>query len=498
MQKYPNVLFLRHDTYESIDAIIIKNRGAIDCDICIINSQEDLQNMFDPNINILVTYSPDRAEYLAEVTAVLPPRMFNRWLHFEKITDIAEFSRSINHGYIDSIIRNREEGRPTFSAFTTCYNSYEKIKRPLTSLLEQSMADWEWVILDDSPDDRHFNYLRDLFNGNKRVRLYRRSENSGNIGNVKNEAASLCRGKYILELDHDDNIVDTLFHTSKTAFELNPEVGFIYTDCISIYENGENYHFGDFIALGYGGYYCAKFQNRWVNVYVTPQVNNITLSHLVSLPNHARIWRREILFKVGNYCEFLPINDDQEILMRTCMMTTMMKIPEIGYIQYMNGGGNNFSLIRNSEINRIGPLFLQPQFYEMYKVQDFMREKGAHDDEKYMFCRERIWLRESYVPQYCNKLYQVNYDTQYCIIGTDIFLTRLEEIRELYKNPRNDFFLIDSSGDTLGLCLFINLYGFERMKCYTIRDLTVKQMIGYFNYIYKTAATGVIFQPDTI
>ena len=184
--------------------------------------------------------------------------------------------------------------------------------------------------------------------------------------------------------------------------------------------------------------------------------------------------------------------------MRTCMMTTMMKIPEIGYIQYMNGGGNNFSLIRNSEINRIGPLFLQPQFYEMYKVQDFMREKGAHDDEKYMFCRERIWLRESYVPQYCNKLYQVNYDTQYCIIGTDIFLTRLEEIRELYKNPRNDFFLIDSSGDTLGLCLFINLYGFERMKCYTIRDLTVKQMIGYFNYIYKTAATGVIFQPDTI
>ena len=37
-----------------------------------------------------------------------------------------------------------------------------------------------------------------------RVRLYRRSENNGNIGNVKNEAISLCRGKYILEFDHDD------------------------------------------------------------------------------------------------------------------------------------------------------------------------------------------------------------------------------------------------------------------------------------------------------
>ena len=34
----------------------------------------------------------------------------------------------------------------------------------------------------------------------KRIRLYKRDKNSGNIGNVKNEAISLCRGKYVLEL----------------------------------------------------------------------------------------------------------------------------------------------------------------------------------------------------------------------------------------------------------------------------------------------------------
>ena len=32
---------------------------------------------------------------------------------------------------------------------------------------------------------------------------------------------------------------------------------------------------------------------------MTPNVNNITLSNIVCLPNHPRIWRTETLLKLG-------------------------------------------------------------------------------------------------------------------------------------------------------------------------------------------------------
>jgi glycosyltransferase involved in cell wall biosynthesis len=95
---------------------------------------------------------------------------------------------------------------PEFSLFTTCYNSYDKIIRAYNSIKTQTLLDWEWVILDDSPNDEHFPFLKKALSHDKRIRLYKRSENNGNIGNVKNEAVSLCRGNYLLEMDHDDEI----------------------------------------------------------------------------------------------------------------------------------------------------------------------------------------------------------------------------------------------------------------------------------------------------
>ena len=493
MSKYPSVLFFRYDQYNFIDIFLCNSRDKLDCDITIIDKKDGLNNLFDPNYIILVTFGPDEKQYHKDVFEMIAPRMASRWIHFTEITDPAEFSRGVNYCFIDTVISDRMASRPIFSVFTTCYNSYDKIKRPLNSLLNQTLVDWEWIVLDDSPDDRHFAFLKHQFSGNKKIRLYKRSDNSGNIGNVKNEAVSLCRGKYVLELDHDDDIVPSLLKISADAFEKYPDAGFAYTDFINIYETGENFWYGDDIALGYGGYYNTKYNGKWTNVYTTPQVNNITLSHLVSLPNHARMWRHKTLIGLGNYSEFLHINDDQEILLRTCMGTKMIKIPILGYVQYMNPGGNNFSLIRNSEINRIGPQYLVPQYYSKYRVHERMKAVGAYDDEKYMHHTEHVWLRDDFVPQYWNYIYQPHFDLQVCIVGRDVFHMKLAELTVLYANSRVDFFLIDDSGDRDDLCKFLDDQGFDRMRCYTIKDLTKVQMLRYFNYIYKTVENSIIF-----
>ena len=498
MSKYPRVILFRYDKYKSIDTFFHENKSSLNCEVQIINSPQQLDNLYDPNYPILVTYGPDDQEYAKDVQSMIAPRMYSRYIHKFEIKEKDEFSNSVNYCYIDNVIKPRESTRPVFSAFTTTYNSYERIMRPLSSLLSQTHIDWEWVVVDDSPDDKHFNFLREKFKPYKKIRLYRRSENSGNIGNVKNEAASLCRGKYILELDHDDEITNDLFELAIKAFESHKDVGFVYGECINLFENKTTHFYGDFIAKGYGGYYCEWFQDQWVNVYVTPQINNVTMSHLVSLPNHPRIWRSDVLHKIGNYSELLPINDDQEILMRTFLETKCVKIPKICYIQYMNDGSNNFSLIRNSEINRIGPYFLVPQFYKKYNVHEVMKSRNAYDDRNLVNYSERVWLRESYTPAYDNYVYQPFYDTQYCIVGTDAFFSNLELLQTLYENPRNDFFFIDTHGNKKDMVFLLERYGFKRMKYYTIRGLTEQQMIHYFNYIYKTCEHSIILQEESL
>ena len=154
-------------------------------------------------------------------------------------------------------------------------------------------------------------------------------------------------------------------------------------DFINIYENGDNFTYGDHICFGYGAYYCQKYDGAWRYVYVTPNINNITLSYLVSCPNHPRIWRRDVLNKLGNYCELLPICDDYEIILKTVMNTKIAKVPKLSYIQYMNNNNNNFSLIRNKEINRIGPNYISPIYYKTFNIDEKMRELDAYEDEKY-------------------------------------------------------------------------------------------------------------------
>jgi len=495
MNKFPCVILFRYDKYSSIDAMFSgENIDKLECAVKITSDSTMLFKLYDPNYPVLVTFGESWEEYDKEIRTVICDRMNKRWVHLAKIDSIDDFSQVVNTCFIKTCLSDRVLVRPVFSIFTTCYNSYEKITRAYESILSQNLKDWEWVILDDSPDDNHFTFLKKKFMDNLKIRLYKRACNSGNIGNVKNEAVSLCRGKYVLEMDHDDEILPHTLEEATRVFESDSEVGFVYMDFINIYENGENFKYGDFISLGYGGYYMEKYLDKWRYVYITPNINNITASHIVAVPNHPRIWRKDTLLKLGNYSEFLPICDDQEILMRTIVGTKMVKIPKLSYVQYMNANNNNFSILRNREINRIGPQFLVPNFYSQYNVHDVMKTKGGYEDEFFVRNHSQVWKRDNYDHKYCNDRILYDYDCQICIISLEAFIKRIDTLKELYENPRNDFILLENKIDKEILCEFLDSLNFTRMKCYSMSDTSYPHLKNYFNYLYKTCENTIIFE----
>ena len=66
----------------------------------------------------------------------------------------------------------------------------------------------------------------------------------------------------------------------------------------------------------------------------------------------------------------------------------------------MNDEGNNFSTIRNAEINRIGPVYISPMFYEKYGVHDKMKQLDAYENPIYITHHSDIWKRG---PEYQHK-----------------------------------------------------------------------------------------------
>lgn len=502
--KYPFVIFYRLNKYLYIDSFFLKNSSLLDFTIYITNSVNHIRKIYDANFHLLITYGESFSnEYKDEILKYISKEMLmQRHIHInleEMIniySSIIEFNKMINIFYIKMCSLPRELTRPIFSLFTSSYNSGEKIFRVFNSLLKQTLVDWEWIILDDSPDDNNFDFLRKHFINDERIRLYRRSKNNGSIGNVKNEAIGLCRGKYVLEMDHDDELMPDVLKESAEVFDKNQDIGFIYWDCASIYEDGRNQWYGDFICKGYGGYYSQKLDDgKWRLVYITPNINNITMSHLVCCPNHPRIWRRTTLLDMGSYSEYLPICDDYEILLKTSILTKIAKIHRIGYIQYMNHSNNNFSLIRNHEINRIGPEYISPIYYDMYNIDNRMKELDAYEDEKYKYHCSKIWKRNQilYRHKYANLIINNKYDCQICIVGIDSLIYYIDEIKNLYNNGRNDFILLDNKCKLEYLWNKLEYYKLDKIKCYHLEDETDENLINYFHLLYLSTKEYKIY-----
>ena len=262
-----------------------------------------------------------------------------------------------------TVFRNCEVIRPKFSIFTPTYKTKERILRTYRGLAEQKLSDWEWVIVDDSPDDETWNILKEIADKDYRVKLHKINPNSGgNVGLAKHRAAILCDGEWLVELDHDDYLTKEALLTLKDAIEKYPDAKFLYSECSEIYDDGgfktyDHKWDGDwygrednFFDFGYAGHSFVKVDDRVILAHHYPDVNPLTIRFNISMPNHVRAWERNLYHEIGGHNKQTPVADDFEIIIRTFLKTRMVHIKKVLYLQYNN---RNSTVDNNSiDINR--------------------------------------------------------------------------------------------------------------------------------------------------
>jgi glycosyltransferase involved in cell wall biosynthesis len=305
-------------------------------------------------------------------------------LHYREII----FNNTLANDIVcQTVFRHCKGNRPRFSIFTPVYKTGERIRRTYEGLKNQTWTNWEWVVVDDSPDDETWKILQEISESDFRVKLHRIYPLSGgNVGLAKHRAAMLCDGDWLVELDHDDYLTTNCLSKSNKAIEKFPDAGFLYTDCCEMYEDGEmktyDHNWEDdyyarhdnYFDFAYAGHSWVHVDGRDVLAHHYPNINPLTIRFNISMPNHARMWERKLYHQIGGHNKKMPVADDLELIIRTFLNTRMIHLRDVLYFQYNN---KNSTVDNNAQdINRRARLIRD--FYDL-AIHNRIIELGFQD-----------------------------------------------------------------------------------------------------------------------
>ena len=382
--RVPKVLFIGEDTpqlksikyadYEDDSLIVkhVKNDDTINKDIV----------EFKPDSIISIS-----KDYFNEYINLCQKPIYvrNKWINLD------EYESNTGEIAYNCAMHNilRADYDTTVSFFTPIYNTKEKLWKTYESVRNQTYPNWEWVIVNDSSDNgKTLKIALEIASQDFRVKVYDFREKSGGIiGESKYRAATLTRGKWLAELDHDDYLMTDCARYIIEASVRFPDAGFIYTDSVELDENNNSMTYPDGFCFGYGKYRKEYHYGKTWDVVDSVNINPKTIRHIVGVPNHVRSWRRDVYFSVGGHNRDLSIADDYELIVRTFLNTKFVKIPKLGYLQYIynnKNGRNTHDLSRSDIQRRVRSImyFYNDAIYERFKelgVNDYTYEENKYN-----------------------------------------------------------------------------------------------------------------------
>lgn len=325
------------------------------CEYRIISCEKN-DNISDliirENPNVFLSFG-EWQEY--ENLSSAPFEVRSRWLNYNHDADLGLVGQDILKCYIKNTLDEPRPEEPLVSLITPSYNIATRIFKTYESLSRQTYKNWEWIILDDSTDNnKTYNVLQSMSAADHRIKVFKNSRHNGIIGNTKRNAFSLGNGEYLAELDHDDELTDRCLEWVVKTFKKYPEAGMCYTDCSELIEStGDCVCYGETYAFGYGSYRKEQYKGREWLVSNYPKLNAKTVRHIVGVPNHIRVWRKNVYHSLGGHNHKLHVVDDYELILRTFLYSKIAYIPKFGYIQHMLDDRPNTTDIRRKEIQRL-------------------------------------------------------------------------------------------------------------------------------------------------
>lgn len=215
---------------------------------------------------------------------------------------------------------------PFFSIIIPVYNKEHSVERCLQSVMAQSFADWELVIVNDGSKDQSKEVIAQF--KDPRIRYFGHSNHG--VSFTRNAGLHLAKGEYVHFLDADDYLApDRLRHLYDAI--TTHEADIYFTGIMSVSTQGEKKQ----ISAPYCGYVPEReFKQSFYRIEAATSIYGYVPTKII----RRSFYLEHNLF----FDESLRLSEDFELFLRCYQKAaTFFFIPDNGYYYIHYAGGTS-------------------------------------------------------------------------------------------------------------------------------------------------------------
>ncbi len=252
---------------------------------------------------------------------LLPLPIFNHRRHGRTMTAEAhdrktylynELIRLNHHLYsVEELTRIKRKWRPLVSVIIPFYNSTTYIDETMASIKQQTIDDYEVILIDDGSDDPNAVHKLEEIEAEGFVRVIR-MEHKGTAA-ARNRGALEACGEFLCFLDADDLIDPSYCEVLGIKLAMNPHLAFVYSGVV---------HFGNIQAVVFDEYDVERLKRE----------NFLAVTSLI---------RRQVYLQIGGMDEMLiDCHEDYDFWLRLAelgFLGAMVHEPLFHYRRHAHG-----------------------------------------------------------------------------------------------------------------------------------------------------------------
>jgi len=196
--------------------------------------------------------------------------------------------------------------KPRITVLMPVYNGEKYIGEAIESILNQTFANYEFVIIDDCSTDKSKKNIQTYHD--PRINFISNNENLGLI-NTLNIGLALAQGEYIARMDQDDISLPQRLEKQLAFLDNHPEIGVCGTGFKTINQKGAS------TAV-------TQFPNQ-------SSLLNWQLHFFCPLVHPTVMMKTSLVKKVGGYNKNATYYEDYDLWVRLCSITQLTNLDDI-------------------------------------------------------------------------------------------------------------------------------------------------------------------------
>lgn len=331
--------------------------------------------------------------------------------------------------------------KPLVSIIVPCYNAEKFIEDCVNSLMNQTYANWECILIDDGSKDKTLELIKEFESQNPRICVFTQ-ENLGPSA-ARNKGIDNAIGEFIFFLDADDILINNAISTLVSSYNNND---IIIGATMTFSSLNEKITKGSYLYYPKEG--NVSFKNEKHEVLIRTMESGIT-----PVP-HNKLYRKDFIDKYQLRFKFGILHEDELWFFETMLFARNVKFIDIEtYLYRINNQGSitknmqddnlnsyiqimHYIITKYSKDKKVGVI---AKWYAVYMKKIFLdfaiRDRDKLSNE--IISKLELALKECYTPLGKDYILSKNNHIYYKVINK-LSLQKFSIIEKyFFRNPIN-------------------------------------------------------------